>query len=181
MPQVVFIMTDTQRKDMVGCYADTGLRTPRWTGSPARACASSARTPASPYAARPRRPVHRHLPPPQRRLGQLARTGRQCPDARPAHCGSRHPGGLHRQVAFGRQRLFRAGSRRAGLGPGLLVRHAQLSGGTDAGGARGLPLARAQPRPQPHRRFHLRPPLLRPCHPLPGTARRRRLPARALL
>jgi len=28
MPQVIFIMTDTQRKDMVGCYADTGLRTP---------------------------------------------------------------------------------------------------------------------------------------------------------
>lgn len=28
MPQVVFIMTDTQRKDMVNCYAETGLRTP---------------------------------------------------------------------------------------------------------------------------------------------------------
>jgi uncharacterized sulfatase len=28
MPQVVFIMTDTQRKDMVGCYAETGLQTP---------------------------------------------------------------------------------------------------------------------------------------------------------
>jgi uncharacterized sulfatase len=27
--QIVFMMTDTQRKDMLGCYADTGLATPR--------------------------------------------------------------------------------------------------------------------------------------------------------
>ncbi len=26
--QVIFLMTDTQRKDMLGCYADTGLKTP---------------------------------------------------------------------------------------------------------------------------------------------------------
>ena len=82
MPQVIFIMTDTQRKDMVAAMRIRACG-PTLDRLASRACASS--RVHLPTRVRPgRRPVHRHLPPPQRRLGQLARAGRQYPDARPA-------------------------------------------------------------------------------------------------
>lgn len=61
--QIILIMTDTTRKDMLGCYGNPKMITPIWTGCPPKASGTRMPIRASRSAARPGPP---YLPEPFR-------------------------------------------------------------------------------------------------------------------
>ena len=180
--QFVFIMTDTQRQDMVGCYGNPDMRTPSLDRLASQGVRFDRAYTCQPVCGPARAALF---------TGTFPHTNGMWANSNPLGdniktVGQRlHDHGLH-TAYIGKWHLdggdyFGLGRCPDGWDSRVLVRHAQLPGGADAGGAAALALAGAEPRPQPDRRVHLRPPLLRPGDPLPGASPRRGLPPGRLL